>query len=335
MRDASHPGPAPINRRALLRGAAAASGALLLPAWARGADLRRPVAHAAGGAIAPGFDEVRGPHAALTIAAGPYRVAGRTAHAVAVNGTVPGPLVRLREGEEAHLTVHNELDEDSSIHWHGLLVPFQMDGVPGVSFPGIRPGERFTYRVPDHPVRHLLVSQPFRSAGADGPLRPDRHRSRRRGSGRLRPRACDCCRDSQPLHPHAIFGPAQGQGGLFQRAAADAGRTVSRPRPAAATGACGHGCGWTRPTSPTSPAPTYTFLVNGHGPAEGAEFLFRAGERVRLRFVNASAMTIFNVRIPGLPMTVVAADGQDVRPVVTDEFQIGVAETYDVIVEPG
>lgn len=332
MRDASHPGPAPIDRRALLRGAAAASGALLLPAWARGADLRRPAAHAAGGAIAPGFDEVRGPHAALTIAAGSYRVAGRTAHAVAVNGSIPGPLVRLREGEEAHLTVHNQLDEDSSIHWHGLLVPFQYDGVPGVSFPGIRPGERFTYRFPvrqsgtywwhshsnlQEQVGHYgpLIIDP---AGPD-PISADRD-------------YVLLLSEFTPLHPHSIMARLKKGEAYFNEH--QQSWTDDYPLSGADRRM------WARMRMmPTDIADVsgaaYTFLANGRGPWEGAEFLFRAGERVRLRVINGSAMTFFNLRLPGLPMTVVAADGQAVRPVVTDELQIGVAETYDLILEPG
>ena len=134
-----------INRRRFLTASAGAAGLLSLghavPAWARGGDLH-------GGAIRPGFDEVSGRDIALTIGEGPRTVQGRRGHAIAVNGSVPGPLVRLREGQPVRLTVTNTLDEDSSIHWHGLLLPFQFDGVPGVSFPGIRPGETFVYDIP-------------------------------------------------------------------------------------------------------------------------------------------------------------------------------------------
>ncbi|NNF90809.1 MAG: multicopper oxidase domain-containing protein, partial [Boseongicola sp.] len=79
---------------------------------------------------------------------------------------------------------------------------------------------------------------------------------------------------------------------------------------------------------------TYTFLINGHGPADNLEFMFKPGEKVRLRIINGSAMTFFNVRIPGVPMEVIQADGQDVQDVAVDELQIGVAETYDVVVSP-
>ena len=134
-----------IDRRALLGGAAAGLGlAGLYPAWARSGT--HGVAH---GAARAGFDTLSGERIALTIAPTAFKVGGRTGHAVTVNGTLPAPLLRLREGQNLRVDVTNHLsDEDSSIHWHGLLLPFQMDGVPGVSFPGIRPGETFTYEFP-------------------------------------------------------------------------------------------------------------------------------------------------------------------------------------------
>ena len=131
-----------VSRRRLLGTGALGAGALALPAWARGADLH------GGGSIRPGFDEVSGRDIALTIGEGSRVVQGRRGHAIAVNGSVPGPLVRLQEGQPVRLAVTNTLDEDSSIHWHGLLLPFQFDGVPGVSFPGIKPGETFVYDIP-------------------------------------------------------------------------------------------------------------------------------------------------------------------------------------------
>jgi len=311
-----------LSRRALL---GAAGGALLLPAWARGADLR----HAG---VRPGFDEARGPDLALTIAAGSYSVAGRTGHAVAVNGSIPGPLVRLREGEKARIVVHNLLDEDSSIHWHGLLLPFQYDGVPGVSFPGIGPGESFAY---EFPVRQAgtywwhshsgLQEQSghygpliIDSAGPD-PIRADRD-------------YVLLLSEFTPRHPHAIMARLKKGEAYFNRQ--QQSWTDAYPMTGAERRM------WARmrmmPTDISDVGgATYTFLANGRGPADGPEFLFRPGERIRLRVINGSAMTFFNLRLPGLPMTVVAADAQPVRPVAPDELQIGVAETYDLILEPG
>lgn len=325
MTDASLANAPPLTRRALLASASAAGGALLLPAWARGASLRDKM-------LRPGFDEVRGPHAELSVAAGSYRVAGRTAHAVAVNGSIPGPLVRLREGETAHLVVHNHLDEDSSIHWHGLLVPFQYDGVPGISFPGIPAGKSFTYEFPlrqsgtywwhshsglQEQTGHYgpLIIDP---AGPD-PIQADRD-------------YVLLLSEFTPLHPHSIMAKLKKGEAYFnehQQSWTDDYQLSGADRRM-----------WAQMRMmPTDIADvsgaTYTFLANGRGPGEGMEYLFRPGERVRLRVINGSAMTFFNLRLPGLPMTVVAADGQAVRPVVTDELQIGVAETYDLILEPG
>jgi len=319
---ASLPG---LSRRALLRGAGAAGSALLLPAWARGADL-----HHAG--IRPGFDEVRGPELGLTIASGTYSIGGRTGHAVAVNGSIPGPLLRLREGETARITVENRLDEDSSIHWHGLLLPFQYDGVPGVSFPGIGPGERFTY---EFPVRQSGTywwhshSGLQEQTGHYGPIiidpaGPDSIQAERDYVLLLS--------EFTPLHPHAIMARLKKGEAYFNRQ--QQSWTDDYPMRGAERRM------WARmrmmPTDISDVGgATYSFLANGRGPADGPEFLFRPGERIRLRVINGSAMTFFNLRLPGLPMTVVAADGQPVRPVVTDELQIGVAETYDLILEPG
>ena len=128
-----------IGRRGFLAGSGLVAGALAVPAWARGQSLT----HAR-----RGFGEVSGERIALTIGNHHFTTGARSGHAVAVNGTVPGPLVRLREGQDVTIDVMNTLAEDSSIHWHGLLLPFQFDGVPGVSFPGIKPGETFRYSFP-------------------------------------------------------------------------------------------------------------------------------------------------------------------------------------------
>ena len=318
-----------INRRRFLTASAGAAGLLGLghavPAWARGGDLH-------GGAIRPGFDEVSGRDIALTIGEGPRTVQGRRGHAIAVNGSVPGPLVRLREGQPVRLTVTNTLDEDSSIHWHGLLLPFQFDGVPGVSFPGIRPGETFVYDIPalrqsgtywwhshsglQEQAGHYgpIVVEP---AGAD-PVRADRD-------------YVLLLSDFTPLHPHTIMNKLKKGEGYFnyqQNTWTDDYPLSGQDRRM-----------WARMRMMATDildvtGSTYTYLANGRGPEEGLEFLFNPGERVRLRIINGSAMTFFNVRIPGVKFWVVGADGQNVRPVEVEEFQIGTAETYDIVVEP-
>jgi len=263
-----------------------------------------------------------------------HRVGGRSGHAIAINGTVPGPLIRLKEGQNVRLSVTNTLEEDTSIHWHGLLLPFQYDGVPGVSFPGIKPGETFVYELPirqsgtywfhshsglQEAMGHFgsIVIDP---AGTD-PVASDREHVL-------------VLSDWSFMHPHKIYTRLKQNGGNFNfQKQTLAGLLAGKGQSAAERRMWGQ-----MRMDPTdisdATGAIYTYLVNGHGPAENWTGLFVPGERVRLRIINASAMTNFNVRIPGLAMTVVAADGNAVQPVETDEFQIGVAETYDVIVQP-
>jgi len=318
-----------LDRRRLLAnaGLAGAGWALssLLPAWAQsssGGLQRSPAA-------------LSGEDIALTIARTHWMVDGREGHAVAINGTLPGPLIRLREGQRVRLSVANRLDEDTSIHWHGVLVPHQFDGVPGLSFPGIRPGETFVYEFPViqsgtywyHSHSGLQEQEGHYApiiidpAGAD-PIAYDRE-------------YVVVLSDFSFMHPHQIFARLKQQPGAFnfQRETIE-GLAHGRDQPLSDRQM------WAGmrmdPTDISDVTGSiYTYLINGHGPRDNWTALFRPGERVRLRFINAAAMTIFNVRIPGLPMQVVQADGQNVKPVETDEFQISIAETFDVIVTPG
>lgn len=322
-----------FDRRAFLAGGAAlgASALLapLLPAWARSGTR----------GIEAGMPTLSGEEIALNVGHSRFAIGGQTGRAVTVNGTVPGPLIRLREGQDVRLAVTNTLGEDTSIHWHGVLVPFQMDGVPGVSFPGIPPGETFVY---EFPIRHAgtfwyhshsglqeqrghygpLILDP---AGAD-PVHSDREHVL-------------VLSDWSFMPPHTIFQKLKRESDYFNRQEltlagliGDSGPEEKMPLAQRLI--------WDRMRmDPTDIADvtgsTYTYLINGHGPEENWTGLFRPGERVRLRIINASAMTVFNFRIPGLSMSVVQADGNDVRPVTVDELQISVAETYDVVVEPG
>lgn len=318
-------GAHPIDRRQLLRGATALGGAAVLGVLAPG--------RAAGQAPA-GPQALTGEEIALSIGHAPLSIDGRAAHAIAINGQVPGPLIRLKEGQRVRIAVTNRLDEDTSIHWHGVLVPFQMDGVPGVSFPGIKPGETFVY---DFPVRHA------------GTYWYHSHSGLQEMMGHYAPLVIDPA-GAEPhpydrehvivlsehsfMHPHELLRRLKMQPGYFNRQKQTiAGLLAGQDQPLSDRIA------WAgMRMDPTDildvSAPTYTYLANGASPRANWTGLFRAGERVRLRFVNAAAMTIFNLRIPGLPMTVVQADGQDVRPVEVDELQISNAETYDVIVRP-
>ncbi|MBB5281809.1 CopA family copper-resistance protein [Pacificimonas flava] len=314
-----------VSRRKLLGAGTAGAGLLAMPAWARGGSLSSRV-------IRQGFDEVSGSSIDLTIGEGPRVVQGRRGHGVAVNGSVPGPLVRLKEGQPVRLNVTNTLHEDSSIHWHGLLVPFQFDGVPGVSFPGIKPGETFTYDLP--PLRQSGTywwhshSDLQEQAGHYGPIVVDPA-----GSD---PVQADrdyviLLSEFTPMHPHTIMEKLKKGEGYFnyqQRTWTDDYPLTGEQRRM-----------WAEmrmmPTDILDvTGATYTYLANGHGPEEGLEFLFNPGERIRFRVINGSAMSFFNVRIPGAKLFIVGADGQNVRPVEVEEFQIGTAETYDFVVEP-
>ncbi|MFI8664859.1 copper resistance system multicopper oxidase [Qipengyuania sp. NPDC077410] len=311
------------TRRAILKGAVGLGGLAAIPAWARA------MPH---GPIRQGFDEVSGRVIDLAVGQGAIEVGGRSGHAFAVNGSVPGPLVRLKEGEAVTLRVANHLAQDTSIHWHGLLLPFQFDGVPGVSFPGIKPGETFVYELPAlrqsgtywwHSHSNLQEQ-----AGHYGPIIID-------PAG---PDPVQAARDYvlllsefSPLHPHTIMAKLKKGEEYFNRQKTSwtddyrlsgsdrrmwAGMRMMPTDIADVTGS------------------TYTYLINGHAPEDSLEYLFSPGERVRLRIINGSAMSFFNIRIPGVRMSVVQADGKNVRPIEVDEFQIGTAETYDIVVEP-
>ncbi|MBA4756547.1 MAG: copper resistance system multicopper oxidase [Sphingobium sp.] len=317
-----------IGRRSLLRagvvGAAGLGFSSLFPAWAQTGSMGQ-------------MPTLSGEDIHLKIANTPFTVGGRNGHAVTMNGVLPAPLIRLREGQNVRLHVENTLNEDSSIHWHGLIVPFQMDGVPGVSFPGIKPHTTFVYEFPllqsgtywYHSHSGLQEQQGHYGPIVIDPAEPD-------------PVAYDrehviVLSDWTFLHPHQLVTKLKAEGGYFNRQRQTLFGMLSGG-PEESMSASDRAMWGKMRMDPTDiadvTAATYTYLVNGHGPQENWTGLFRPGERVRLRFINAATMTIFNIRIPGLPMTVVSADGLNVRPVTVDEFQIGNAETYDVIIRP-
>ena len=320
--------PFRLDRRSFLGSALAGGVALGLaeafPAWAQSGS------H---GLAAKGISTLSGDEIRLTVSESGFDLNGRTGHAITINGNIPAPLIRLREGQNIRLVVENLLDEDTSIHWHGLLVPFQMDGVPGISFPGIPARSTFVYEFPvrqsgtywyhshsglQEQVGHYgpMIIDP---AGAD-PVAYDREH-------------VILLSDWSFLHPHQIFSRLKQEGGFFnrQKETLFGRRSESLSREDRQMFA-------RMRMDPSDIADVteaaYTLLVNGHSPEENWTGLFTAGERVRLRIINAAAQTTFNVRIPGLPMRLVATDGVDMRPVEIDEFQIGNAETYDFIVEP-
>lgn len=314
--------PLLLSRRRLITSTVglAAASALPMPAWAKGGSLP----HARNG-----FGEVSGEDIRLSIGDAHFATGARSGHAFAVNGTVPGPLVRLREGQDVRLHVTNNLSEDSSIHWHGLLLPFQFDGVPGVSFPGIKPGETFTY---EFPVRqhgtywwhsHSGLQE---QAGHYGPIVVDpAHHTEHSDRDYVL-----LLSEFTPIHPHEIIRKLKVGEHYFNNQM----QTASEGDMSGAERRMWGSMRMNPRDVSDVTGMTYTYLINGHGPADNLSLTFRPGEKVRLRVINGSAMTFFNVRIPGVSMTVIQADGQDVEPVPVDEFQIGVAETYDVLVEP-
>lgn len=317
-----------VGRRRLLQGLSAAAG-LSLAGWPR-AVLALPPAGEGGPA------ELSGTEFDLEIAPLPVNFTGRRRSATAVNGRVPGPLLRMREGDTVTVRVRNGLDEMTSIHWHGITLAPEMDGVPGISFGGIAPGETFTYRFTLRQSgtywyhAHTLAEQTgLYGAMIVEPRGPDPIAADRDYAVML-----SDWTDESPLR---VFLNLKRMGGYYNFAQPTVGdffRDVSR---LGLAGAIDRRAMWNRARmNPTDysdvSAATYTYLMNGATPAGNWTALARAGERVRLRFIGAGTATYFDVRIPGLTLTLVSTDGQPVEPVEVDEFRIGPGETYDVLV---
>ncbi|MGE0464667.1 MAG: copper resistance system multicopper oxidase, partial [Vicinamibacterales bacterium] len=307
-------------------GAVAVAGRWDLSAWAQ--PVRRPQAVLTGTEIN------------LAIGETPMNITGTPRVAQTINGTIPGPVVRLREGDTVTLRVKNGLKgEDASIHWHGIILPANMDGVPGLSFHGIHPGETYHYRftLKQHGTYWYHSHSGFQEQrGVYAPLviessEPEPFRYDREHVVMLS--------DWTDENPQRLFRKLKKQSDYYnfrQRTVSD---FVRDAREWGLGAALAERKAWGEMRmSATDLADvtgyTYTYLMNGQAPAANWTGPFRPGERVRLRFINGSAMSYFDVRIPGLKMTVVAADGLHVRPVEVDEFRIAVAETFDVIVEP-
>jgi CopA family copper-resistance protein len=309
---------------------------------------------AAGGALAaldwgahPLFGEashhtpetLTGNHFDLTIDYLPVNFTGKRRLATAVNGSVPGPTLRWREGETVTLAVTNRLKEMASIHWHAIRLPSGMDGVPGLSFPGIEPNETFVYTIPVVQSGTYWYHSHSRFQEQMGLV----------GAIIIEPRDKDLIgfdreyvvllTDWTDTNPETLFSNLKEDSDYYNYHQRTAGTFFSDVRKKGLRPTISDRMMWGRMNmSPTDIADvtgaTYTYLVNGNTPRGNWTGLFEPGERIRLRFINGSAMTFFDVRVPGLPMTVVQADGNDVEPVTVDEFRVGPAETYDVIVQP-
>jgi CopA family copper-resistance protein len=323
----------PLNRRRFIR-ASAALGLLaglqrIMPAYAfENAGLP---ASPVGDSEANGID--------LLIREQQLQFDKRRGTAITINGTVPGPLVRLREGSDAILRVTNNLKEDTSIHWHGLLLPPGMDGVPGVSFAGIKAGETFTYRFPvrqNGTYWYHSHSGAQEQSGHYGPLIIDAAKPEPFQYDREHVVVLSDWTSENPMsvmarlkrRPNYYNFQRRTMGTFFRDVAKNGFKPTVTDR-----------LEWGRMRMDPSDISdvtgfTYSFLMNGFAPESNWTALFKPGERVRLRFINAGAATYFDLRIPGLQMTVVSVDGQHVQPVTVDEIRIAIAETYDVIIEP-
>ncbi|MDX1497101.1 MAG: copper resistance system multicopper oxidase [Salinisphaeraceae bacterium] len=305
-------------------GLAGLAGNLWIPAWARGAAQPQIL---------------RGTEFDLNIGETAVNFTGTPRFAPTINGSIPGPTIRWREGDTVTLRVTNRLMHDTSIHWHGILLPANMDGVPGLSFKGIAPGETFTYQ--------FKVKQ-------SGTYWYHSHSMFQEQTGLYAPLIIEP-REPEPFSydrdyvvmlsdwtdedPKRLFAKLKKQSDYYnfnQQTLGDLWQDIQQN---GLNSTVENRKRWGEmrmmPTDLADvSAYTYTYLMNGITPSGNWTGLFKKGEKIRLRFINGAAMTFFDVRIPGLKMTVVAADGQNIHPVSVDEFRIGVAETYDVIVEP-
>lgn len=316
-----------FTRRRFVEGIA--GGAVLLSplrSWPATAPDRHPSV-----LVGPDFD--------LSIGETAVSFTGRNRMATAVNGLVPGPLLRMRQGDSVTIRVTNKLAVRSSIHWHGLLLPADMDGVPGLSFAGIDPGSTYVYRFKVRQSGTYWYHSHSRfqeQTGLYGPMVIDPPDGERHGSDRDYVVLLSDWSDADPEWLYATLKRHSDYFNFGKRTAGDFFAEVHNRGLREALADRGM---WGRMRmDPTDLADvggaTYTYLMNGVTPAANWTALFRRGERLRLRFINGSSMSFFDVRIPGLKLTVVAADGQDVEPVTVDEFRIGTAEVLDVLVTP-
>ncbi|MDN5101476.1 copper resistance system multicopper oxidase [Aliarcobacter butzleri] len=267
-------------------------------------------------------------------------VTGNPSIAKTVNGMLSGPTLRWKEGDTVTINVTNNLNEDTSIHWHGIILPASMDGVPGFSnFNGIKPGETFTYKFP------ILQSGTYWYHSHSG----FQEQEGVFGAIIIEPKIKDpyeydreyviSLSDWSDEKPSSVYRKIKLSSSYYNFKQRTVGDFIDEVKEKGFFEAFSERKMWNemkmtdRDISDVS-GYTYTYLMNGENPATGFKALFKNGEKIRLRFINSAAMTFFDVRIPGLKMTVVAADGNNIQPVTVDEFRIGVAETYDVIVEP-
>jgi CopA family copper-resistance protein len=322
-----------LPRRRFVQGLAAGGVVLGM------APMLRPAQAASPGTLTGDVPVLTGTEFDLVIDETPVNFTGKNRMATTINGSIPGPTLRMREGDEVTIRVTNRLKESTSIHWHGIILPYQMDGVPGISFPGIPPGETFTYRYKleqNGTYWYHSHSGMQELTGMYGGLIIDPAEGDSIEADREHLVLLSDWTDENPMR---VFGKLKNQGDLYnfnQPTVFDFFRDVSSD---GLMTALNKRQMWNEMRmSPTDLADlssqTLTYLMNGTTPAGNWTALFKKGERVRLRFINGAGNSFYDVRIPGLKMTVVQADGLNVEPVTVDEFRFGPGETYDVVVEP-
>ncbi|MCF6236362.1 MAG: copper resistance system multicopper oxidase [Gammaproteobacteria bacterium] len=323
-----------LPRRQFVQGLAAGGALLGLSTWLKPAWAEQSNATTTGAAPI-----LSGTEFDLTITEMPVNFTGSPRMATTINGSIPAPTLRWREGETVTIRVTNRMSVSTSIHWHGILLPYQMDGVPGISFPGIAPGETFTYRfkVEQYGTYWYHSHSGFQEqTGMYGAIIIDPAAGDSIHADRDHVVVLSDWTDEDPM---AVFKKLKKQSDYYnfnEPTVVDFFRDVSSDGFASAMKKRHM---WNKMRmSPTDLADvsayTYTYLMNGMTPAGNWTGLFKPGERVRLRFISAGTQSYFDVRIPGLKMTVVHVDGQDVEPITVDEFRCGPGETYDVIVTP-
>jgi CopA family copper-resistance protein len=320
--------PHALSRRRFVEGLALGAGLVAIGPTA---------GHATEGANGP--PTLRGDRFDLLIGATPVNITGRPRTATTINGSIPGPILRMREGDVVTINVTNRLSEHTSIHWHGILLPNAMDGVPGLTFRGIKPGETFTYRYPikqSGTYWYHSHSGMQEQTGHYGPLILEPRGREPYSYDRDYVVMLSDWTDEDPMR---IVSNLKQQSDYYNYGQRTVGTFIKDAKRDGLSATVDDRLMWGQMRmSPTDimdvTGATYTFLMNGKAPAANWTGLFNPGQRVRLRFINGSSMSTFDVRIPGLNMTVVQADGSDVDPVAIEEFRIGVAETYDVIVRP-
>lgn len=323
--------PPTPTRRTFVKGLGAATALAGLGLW-------RPLAQAAEGRLP--LRDLSGQQFELFIGQTPVNITGRPRTAQTINASLPGPQLRWREGDTVTLRVRNRLDQATSIHWHGIILPANMDGVPGLSFAGIEPGGDYLYQFTlrqsgtywYHSHSGLQEQAGVYGAIVIDPREPEPH-SYQRDHVLL-------FSDWSDQAPEALMATLKKQSDAFNYHKRTVGDFINDVAESGWRNTLDNRWAWAKMRmSPTDladiSAAGYTYLLNGQPPDGNFTCLFQPGETVRLRLINASAMTYFDFRIPGLTLTVIAADGLPVTPVTVDELRIAVAETYDVLVTVG